>query len=388
MITAARLRQYRQALNAIIKHGQDALEKEIVNLEATGASDEVIRDYFVQRNQEITESYGNAAAVQANALYEEVRADAGYSDVFTTSLPPSFPRRDVAALQSVKSAMLYAYRDEDYDKVIRQLQRALDRAAMRSTAASITFNGSRDRHKVKFARVPGSSESCAFCIMLASRGFEYWSAESAGANDHWHAHCECLVVPGFDGITVIEGYDKDALYDAWRDAQRTVGAPFSGKASYGSAVTRELERRDPAWIRTGKVPKITYEGEKLRANIIKNYPHQIRTAERLAQHGYQYYFQTDEFHSGGKTIGLADGFISGKGWEIKTLQSASKESTIDSHLRNAAEKVGMDVTVIDGAEAVNLSDNRIEEIIKRRMGARGVSEVLQILKDGSLRIIK
>lgn len=64
------------------------------------------------------------------------------------------------------------------------------------------------RDKLRYARVPMGGETCAFCMMLASRGFVYHSAATAGEGNHYHHDCRCKVVPGFDGIKV-EGYEVD-----------------------------------------------------------------------------------------------------------------------------------------------------------------------------------
>lgn len=69
---------------------------------------------------------------------------------------------------------------------------------------------------VRFARVPMGTETCDWCIMLASRGFVYYSQESA---EHgMHLHCDCIVVPGVNGQTEIDGYDPDSLYRQWRES--------------------------------------------------------------------------------------------------------------------------------------------------------------------------
>ena len=55
-------------------------------------------------------------------------------------------------------------------------------------------------------------------MMLASRGFVYRSAASAGELNHYHAHCRCRIVPGFNDASV-EGYDPQEWYRRYRDAQ-------------------------------------------------------------------------------------------------------------------------------------------------------------------------
>lgn len=98
--------------------------------------------------------------------------------------------------------------------------------AKRAAGTCIEYNARRDELRPRYARVPAGGETCDFCIMLASRGPVYRSAESAGMLDHWHANCRCSVVPMWNTYYVgpsrrasmsmtIEGYDPDALYDQY-----------------------------------------------------------------------------------------------------------------------------------------------------------------------------
>ena len=76
------------------------------------------------------------------------------------------------------------------------------------------------RENMRYARIPTGPNTCDFCLMLASRGFVYHSADSAGASSH--RSCDCVVICGAGGEyarsdTQVEGYDPDALYDLWQD---------------------------------------------------------------------------------------------------------------------------------------------------------------------------
>lgn len=73
-----------------------------------------------------------------------------------------------------------------------------------------TIMNSAIRNGRKFARVPSGSETCAWCLMLASRGFAYRSATHAGRFSSFHGDCDCQIV--MDDGAVPEGYDVDALY--------------------------------------------------------------------------------------------------------------------------------------------------------------------------------
>ena len=70
---------------------------------------------------------------------------------------------------------------------------------------------------IAFARVPTGAETCTYCMMLASRGFVYRSAESAGHADH--RGCNCMIVPGRYMLSEIDGIDTKAQYDCWRELE-------------------------------------------------------------------------------------------------------------------------------------------------------------------------
>ena len=100
-------------------------------------------------------------------------------------------------------------------------------------------NPERRRTGIKgWARVPTGSETCAWCLMLCSRGAAYrigktvglkipvrdfFKYEKGGTFDpkehmhQWHDNCDCKVVPVFDRDDW-DGKDRaDALYDMWGD---------------------------------------------------------------------------------------------------------------------------------------------------------------------------
>ena len=71
--------------------------------------------------------------------------------------------------------------------------------AFRSLNETIIANVGRDRDEgAMFARVPTGTETCAFCLMLASRGAVYHSRKTAGEFKHFHRNCDCKVVPSFE----------------------------------------------------------------------------------------------------------------------------------------------------------------------------------------------
>lgn len=75
-----------------------------------------------------------------------------------------------------------------------------------------------------WARVPTGAETCAFCLMLASRGGVYHTRELARlgtSGKKYHGDCDCQPVPILrSGARMPDGYNPDGLYDQYRQARK------------------------------------------------------------------------------------------------------------------------------------------------------------------------
>lgn len=75
-------------------------------------------------------------------------------------------------------------------------------------------------HNLRWARVPTGEYTCAFCLVLASRGAVYHSESSAQLNGFDHDGCDCLIVPVYDEDDYPLKNVVDAakeLYEKYRD---------------------------------------------------------------------------------------------------------------------------------------------------------------------------
>jgi hypothetical protein len=88
-----------------------------------------------------------------------------------------------------------------------------------------------DPMKPRFARVPSGATTCGFCLMLASRGFVYLTAESAGKLNKYHSHCDCVPVASWEKHPLLAGYDPDALYQQYLAAKDQTGSTHGGSVS-------------------------------------------------------------------------------------------------------------------------------------------------------------
>lgn len=97
-----------------------------------------------------------------------------------------------------------------------------------------TVHNSAAASGVGWARVPTGSKTCSFCLMLASRGGEYRSKESAqfgSKGKKYHGACDCTPVLVRDESDYPDGYDPDALYDVYDAAVAAAGGSRAGNTS-------------------------------------------------------------------------------------------------------------------------------------------------------------
>lgn len=82
---------------------------------------------------------------------------------------------------------------------------------------TMLFNAQRDG--AEFAWIP-SGDTCAFCIMLASRGWQNISKATLrnGHADHIHSNCDCTYMVRHSSDFDVRGYDPDKYLREYNDA--------------------------------------------------------------------------------------------------------------------------------------------------------------------------
>lgn len=199
----------------------------------------------------------------------------GYDDVaaeFAAQWYDGLAERNGARLQ--QAVTMTTYRPESVDTVARYQAKKLVKGgdsafaracgeyarndAFRSLNETIISNVGRDRSAgVRFARVPTGFETCTFCIMLASRGAVYHTRKSAGEFKHFHRHCDCKVVPGFEDdpdAELVEGVRPEELRERWWQLEKV-----DATAGLSAAEREELRRK-------------VMEGGELPENVRKTNP--------------------------------------------------------------------------------------------------------------------
>ena len=103
------------------------------------------------------------------------------------------------------------------------LPNGVRRLVKRAGADTTLHNAIRDG--AEWAWVP-HGDTCPFCIMLASNGWQKASAKllKGGHAEHIHANCDCEFAVRFDGSTTVAGYDPEKYLRQYRAAGSDVNA--------------------------------------------------------------------------------------------------------------------------------------------------------------------
>lgn len=211
-----------QANQSAVKQAQTELDhvfETIVNMYDDPADQ---RDALLDLVPAIAQKYGNVDSAAAAEWYEQMRhkwiKDDGYT-VDGRYDPDMVPMR-----QTVRRLAGNLWDDDnrqaDLDAMKRGLHSNMDRWVKAGGRETIMRAAKHDPSKPRYARVPSGAKTCAFCAMLASRGFVYADEDKAGALGQYHKDCHCEIVPSWDKKKPrIEGYDPDKLYAKYLKAR-------------------------------------------------------------------------------------------------------------------------------------------------------------------------
>lgn len=382
-ISASRLAEYTAALNAqqqaAFNFMQTAL-RSFYQLNGDMIDAETMREFAMQTLTTCVQTFGDRAATIACSAYDVTMEELGIS------VQPSAVYNPVS-VNSTGRQVDYLMRQltpDTFDSFAQKLaERAYENVGRAANKTTIR-NAERDYSKgVRYARVPTGKETCGFCLMLASRGFDYTSRKAAGdmgfSFNRFHDRCDCRVVAG-DDFTTVEGYDPDWLYDVYLDARSTIDPASIRRDMVGlpaqivnkkitDEICKEINRRSLDWSwNGGKVESGTGEYKRFTA--------------ALAEHGYTTSI-TDRKGAPLRMNGLTWGMADATGGEVSTSISTMRKERKDG----GTDTAGHYVLLVDGISgAVQSVRNSLQDgetailIDTKSKGASGLSEMRRITR--------
>ena len=197
-ITATAWAAYTQQLAKLNKKAGQLMADYIA---AHGTGD---TDALIAYAHALVTKYGEGSAELACQMYDALAAAA------RAGVPAAEPAQTAA--YSEVARMVQATKQS-----LPQMQRGVSRLVKRAGADTTLKNALRDG--AEWAWVP-QGDTCAFCLTLASRGWQKASqaAIKGGHAEHIHANCDCEYAIRFDGRSTVAGYDPEKYLRQYRAA--------------------------------------------------------------------------------------------------------------------------------------------------------------------------
>lgn len=175
-----------------------------------------IRDVLLEFVPDLVQSYGDTAAILAADWYDSLRNAPPSTASFTAVL--AAPAATEQARAAVRWGLSPLFSSEpDPPTALSKLLGSTQRLVLQPGRDSVWDSARQDPVRTSFARVPSGLTTCRWCVMLASRGFVYYTADRAGEGRSFHDRCDCVIVPGNDRDDLPEDYDLDYFMNLYQD---------------------------------------------------------------------------------------------------------------------------------------------------------------------------
>lgn len=202
--------------NKIGKQASKKVEDMIASYIATNpnATGEELRSFAFNAIRGVLQTQGEAAGALARDNFATVMDSAGEN--VDAKL---YGYDDIIDEDYMRGHIYKSYRNNFSDSAanIEQFIRAMGDTASSGVNRMHMMNTklNADANDKRYARVPTGSKTCAWCMMLASRGAMYYSEDTAKAGNH--NNCDCVFVAMPKG-KYVDGWDGKS----WERMQETM----------------------------------------------------------------------------------------------------------------------------------------------------------------------
>ena len=163
-------------------------------------------DALVNYIYQVSSTLGEAAASLASEMYDEIAAASG------VTVPPAIPAQTAEYGEVAGAVKAVAAESPSV------LPSVAGRMVKQAAADTTLKNALRD--KAQFAWIP-HGDTCPFCLMIASRGWQNISKKALknGHAEHIHNNCDCEYAVRFNDNTTVAGYDPDKYLEQYENAE-------------------------------------------------------------------------------------------------------------------------------------------------------------------------
>lgn len=167
-------------------------------IQSKGGIEAIDRQLLIDYAYALATKYGEASATLAADMYDAVAALSGAA-VPEAMVAETASIGDVG--KAVNGALKFSVNEEYISGVVG---RFVKQSSQDTTLQNVLRDGAQ------FAWIP-AGDTCAFCLTLASRGWQKASKKAikGGHAEHIHSNCDCAYAIRFNERTDVEGYDPD-----------------------------------------------------------------------------------------------------------------------------------------------------------------------------------
>lgn len=205
-------------INALRKLNTKATNRMLAKINEVGTDDREALEELIRYAYGIATRYGEGASALSAEMYDALAELSG------KIVPPAVPA-PTASYGDVAKAV---YGTNLQSKNPQVMADSIGRLVKMAGVDTMQQNALRDG--AEWAWIP-RGDTCAFCMTLASNGWQKASRKAIknGHAEHVHANCDCTYAIRFSDDVNVEGYDPDEYYDMYKNAE---GATPEEKINY------------------------------------------------------------------------------------------------------------------------------------------------------------
>lgn len=236
-----------------------------------------LEDALYQLYPRLVEESAEVASSAALEWYEKQREAEGVAKAYSPVMPTGLVDENEAA-KIVGAAIRDLREGTGRARVLARLTDGARKLISDAGRATTQHAAERDPNKPRYARVPTGAETCAWCMLWASRGFVYKSEETAQFEKS-HVKCDCQIVPSWDAHPRVRGYDHTQYERMYQQAVDDL-ADEGTRTDDIKRITARMRELFPDQLTDGHTPKRVSNDGTLQRHVIDQDRVSARTALR------------------------------------------------------------------------------------------------------------
>ena len=210
--------KWNKYISRLSRINQAAADDILAYVDKHGGLDAIDRTQLIDYGYYVSTKYGEASAALSADMYDAV------AELSRAGVPAALPA-ETATYSDVAKTVNGIIKNTNSEDVLAQGISRLVKRAGTDTMLSNAYRdrprgkGSKKRHSGAQAAWVPSGDTCPYCLMLASKGWQYqteWAEDSHA--EHIHANCNCSYMVRFSEDMDIEGYDPEEYREEYLEA--------------------------------------------------------------------------------------------------------------------------------------------------------------------------